>query len=200
VLTKLDGDARGGAALSLVEVTGKPIKFAGVGEKVDDLDVFHPDRVAGRILGMGDVLSLVEKAQENMDEEKALKLEERIRRAEFSLEDFLDQLRQIKRLGSLKSVLGMMPGMNSKMLKSANVDDRQLSRTEAIICSMTVRERQQPQLLNGSRRKRIARGSGTTLTDVNRLLKQYRDMKKLMKTLSKPGAMDRFSQALMPQR
>lgn len=199
VLTKLDGDARGGAALSLVTVTGKPIKFAGVGEKLDDLDIFHPDRIAGRILGMGDVLSLVERAEQHIDEEKAKAMEEKFLRAEFTLEDFLDQLRQIKKMGSLKSILGMMPGMNQKMLKSAKVDGKQLGRTEAIISSMTLRERRQPQVLNGSRRKRIAKGSGTTLTDVNRLLKQYRDMKKLMKTLSKPGAMDRFSKAMMPR-
>jgi signal recognition particle subunit SRP54 len=200
VLTKLDGDTRGGAALSLVSITGMPIKFAGVGERVDDLDAFHPDRIAGRILGMGDVVSLVERAQEHIDEAKALEMEEKLRRAEFDLEDFLDQLQQIKKMGSLKSILGLMPGMNAKLLKSAKVDERQLLRTEAIIRSMTPRERRQPNLLNGSRRKRIARGSGSTLTDVNRLLKQYRDMKKMMKTLSKPGAMDRLSKQLMAPR
>jgi len=199
VLTKLDGDARGGAALSMVEVTGKPIKFVGVGEKPTDLDVFHPDRVAGRILGMGDVLSLVEKAQADIDEAKAAQMEERIRKAEFSFEDFLDQLQQIKKMGSLKSIMGMLPGMNNKALKSAKVDDRQLVKTEAIIHSMTPQERRNPQLLNGSRRKRIARGSGTTVADVNRLLKQFRDMKKMMRTLSKPGAMDRLGKNLFPQ-
>ena len=198
VLTKLDGDARGGAALSLVHITGKPIKFAGVGEKVTDLELFHPDRVAGRILGMGDMMSLIEKAQENVDEEKAAEMEAKFRRAEFTFEDFLDQLRQVKKMGSLKSIMGMLPGMNPKMLKQVNVDDKQLSRTEAIICSMTPLERRRPEILNGRRRKRIANGSGTHVADVNRLLKQYKDMKKMMKTLSKPGALDRFGKGLFP--
>ena len=198
VLTKLDGDARGGAALSLVEVTGKPIKLVGVGEKVTDLDVFHPDRIAGRILGMGDILSLVEKAQADIDEDKARRMEERMRRAEFTFEDFLEQLRQLRKMGSLKSILGMMPGVNAKALKQMNVDEKQLSRTEAIICSMTRQERQRPEILNGSRRKRIARGSGTQVSDVNRLLKQYRDMKKMMKILSKAGNMERLGRNLFP--
>ncbi len=198
VLTKLDGDARGGAALSLVHITGKPIKFAGVGEKVTDLELFHPDRVAGRILGMGDMMSLIEKAQENVDEEQAAEMEAKFRRAEFTFEDFLDQLRQVKKMGSLKSIMGMLPGMNPKMLKQVNVDDKQLSRTEAIICSMTPHERRRPEILNGRRRKRIANGSGTHVADVNRLLKQYKDMKKMMKTLSKPGALDRFGKGLFP--
>ena len=192
VLTKLDGDARGGAALSLVEVTGKPIKFAGVGERPKDLDVFHPDRVAGRILGMGDVLSLVEKAQADIDEDKARRMEERLRKAEFTFDDFLEQLRQLRKMGSLKSILGMMPGMNKKALKNANVDEKQLVRTEAIICSMTKRERARPEILNGSRRKRIAKGSGVQVSDVNRLLKQYRDMKKMMKVLQKAGNLERL--------
>ncbi len=198
VLTKLDGDARGGAALSLVEVTGKPIKFVGVGERPKDLDVFHPDRVAGRILGMGDILSLVEKAQEDIDEEKARRMEERMRRAEFTFDDFLDQLRQLRKMGSLKSVLGMMPGMNAKALKNAKVDEKALVRTEAMICSMTKKERMSPQIINGSRRKRIARGSGLQVSDVNRLLKQHRDMKKMMKMLSKAGNLERMGRNLFP--
>jgi signal recognition particle subunit SRP54 len=198
VLTKLDGDARGGAALSLVEVTGKPIKFVGVGEKTTDLDVFHPDRIAGRILGMGDVLSLVEKAQVDIDEAKAQRMEERMRKAEFTFDDFLEQLRQLRKMGSLKSILGMMPGMNAKALKNAQVDEKALVRTEAIICSMTLQERRRPELLNGSRRKRIARGSGVDVADVNRLLKQYRDMKKMMKMLSKAGNMERLGRNLFP--
>ena len=198
VLTKLDGDARGGAALSLVEVTGQPIKLVGVGEKLADLDVFHPDRIAGRILGMGDIRSLVEKAQADIDEDKARRMEERMRKAEFTFDDFLDQLRQLKKLGSLKSVLGMMPGMNAKALKGAQVDEKALVRTEAIICSMTKRERARPDILNGSRRKRIARGSGVEVSDVNRLLKQYRDMKKMMKLLSKAPNLDRLGKGMFP--
>ena len=198
VLTKLDGDARGGAALSLVEVTGKPIKLVGVGEKVSDLDVFHPDRIAGRILGMGDILSLVEKAQADIDEDKARRMEERMRKAEFTFDDFLEQLRQLRKMGSLKSVLGMMPGMNAKALKNAQVDEKALVRTEAIICSMTKQERARPDILNGSRRKRIAKGSGVDVSDVNRLLKQYRDMKKMMKMLSKAPNLDRLGKGMFP--
>jgi signal recognition particle subunit SRP54 len=197
VLTKLDGDARGGAALSLVEVTGKPIKFVGVGEKPKDLDVFHPDRIAGRILGMGDILSLVEKAQADIDEDKAARMEERMRKAEFTFDDFLDQLRQLRKMGSLKSILGMMPGMNSKALKDANVDESALTRTEAIICSMTRKERARPDIINGSRRKRIARGSGVQVSDVNKLLKQYRDMKKMMKMMKKAGNLDKLGKQML---
>lgn len=199
VLTKLDGDARGGAALSLVEVTGKPIKFVGVGERPKDLDVFHPDRVAGRILGMGDILSLVEKAQADIDETKARHMEERLRKAEFTFDDFLEQLRQLKKMGSLKSILGMMPGMNAKAMKGVQVDEKALVRTEAIICSMTLQERARPDLLNGSRRKRIARGSGVDVADVNRLLKQYRDMKKMMKLLQKAGNLERLGRNMLGQ-
>lgn len=198
VLTKLDGDARGGAALSLVEVTGKPIKFVGVGERPKDLDVFHPDRVAGRILGMGDILSLVEKAQADIDDTKARRMEERLRKAEFTFDDFLEQLRQLRKMGSLKSILGMMPGMNAKAMKGVNVDEKALMRTEAIICSMTQQERSKPDILNGSRRKRIAKGSGVDVSDVNRLLKQYRDMKKMMKLLQKAGNLDRLSKNMLP--
>jgi signal recognition particle subunit SRP54 len=199
VLTKLDGDARGGAALSLVEVTGKPIKFVGVGERPKDLDVFHPDRVAGRILGMGDILSLVEKAQADIDETKARRMEERLRKAEFTFDDFLEQLRQLKKMGSLKSILGMMPGMNAKAMKGVQVDEKALVRTEAIICSMTLKERARPDLLNGSRRKRIAKGSGVDVADVNRLLKQYRDMKKMMKLLQKAGNVERLGRNMLGQ-
>ena len=198
VLTKLDGDARGGAALSLVEVTGRPIKLVGTGEKTGDLEVFHPDRIAGRILGMGDILSLVEKAQVDIDEDKARRMEERMRRAEFTFDDFLEQLRQLRKMGSLKSLLGMMPGMNAKALKGAQVDEKALVRTEAIICSMTRQERARPDILNGSRRKRIARGSGVDVSDVNRLLKQYRDMKKMMKVLSKTQNLERLGKGLFP--
>ena len=196
VLTKLDGDARGGAALSLVEVTGKPIKFVGVGEKPKDLDVFHPDRIAGRILGMGDILSLVEKAQADIDEDKAQRMEERMRKAEFTFDDFLEQLQQLKKMGSLKSILGMMPGMNAKAMKQANVDESALARTEAIICSMTKKERSRPDIINGSRRKRIARGSGVQVQDVNKLLKQYRDMKKMMRMMQKAGNMEKLGKQM----
>jgi signal recognition particle subunit SRP54 len=198
VLTKLDGDARGGAALSLVEVTARPIKLVGTGEKTGDLEVFHPERIAGRILGMGDIVSLVEKAQAGIDEDKARRMEERMRKAEFTFDDFLEQLRQLRKLGSLKSVLGMMPGMNAKALKNAQVDEGALVRTEAIICSMTKQERSRPEILNGSRRKRIAKGSGVDVSDVNRLLKQYRDMKKMMKVLSKTQNLERLGKGLFP--
>ncbi|HKI83594.1 MAG TPA: signal recognition particle protein, partial [Candidatus Krumholzibacteria bacterium] len=199
VLTKLDGDARGGAALSMVEVTGKPIKFVSTGEKPNELDVFHPDRIAGRILGMGDMLSLIEKAQQEIDEEKAKRMEQKLRKQQFDLEDFLDQLRQIKKMGPLKQVLGLMPGMNAKMLKEAKVDEKQMARTEAIISSMTLKERRRPEIINGSRRKRIAKGSGTQVVDVNRLLKQFRDMKKMMKVLAKPGSIDRLGKGMFPR-
>ncbi len=199
VLTKLDGDARGGAALSMVEVTGKPIKFVSTGENPSDLDVFHPDRIAGRILGMGDMLSLIEKAQQDIDEEKAKRMEQKLRKQQFDLGDFLDQLRQVKKMGPLKQVLGLMPGMNAKMLKEAKVDEKQMARTEAIISSMTLKERRRPEIINGSRRKRIARGSGTQVVDVNRLLKQFRDMKKMMKVLAKPGSIDRLGRGMFPR-
>jgi signal recognition particle subunit SRP54 len=197
VLTKLDGDARGGAALSLVQVTGKPIKLVGVGEKIADLDAFHPDRMAGRILGMGDMMSLIEKAQEGIDEEQAQKLERKLRRAEFTFEDMLEQLQQVRKMGPLKQVLGLLPGMNAKALKGAAIDERQLDRVTAIIRSMTKDERRRPEILNGSRRKRIARGSGTDVADVNRVLKQYRDMKKMMRALKKAGSIDRLGKGFL---
>jgi signal recognition particle subunit SRP54 len=192
VLTKLDGDARGGAALSVRAVTGKPIKFASTGEKLDDFDYFHPDRMAGRILGMGDVLSLIEKAQEGVDEKQAAAMEARLRRAEFTFEDFLEQMKQIRKMGSLSSIIGMLPGVPGiKQLKNAQVDDKQLDRIEAMIFSMTPQERRHPDIIDGSRRQRIARGSGTHVQDINQLLKQFREMQKMMKQLAgaKPGRM-----------
>ncbi|OGS35541.1 MAG: signal recognition particle protein [Elusimicrobia bacterium RIFOXYB2_FULL_49_7] len=184
VLTKLDGDARGGAALSVRSVTGKPICFVGVGEKMAELEVFHPDRMASRILGMGDIVSLVEKAQENIDEEKAAQLEKKIMKSQLTLEDFRDQLQQIRKMGSLQSIMAMIPGMGGAM-KDGELDEKMLDRTMAIINSMTKRERVRPVILNGSRRKRIALGSGTTVTDVNRLIKQFEQMQKMMKSMGK---------------
>jgi signal recognition particle subunit SRP54 len=181
-LTKLDGDARGGAALSILAVTGRPIRFAGVGEKVDALEVFHPERMASRILGMGDVVSLVEKAQENVDVEAAKALERKIVKAQLTLEDFRDQLVQIKKMGPLESLLKMIPGLGSQM-KGLAVDDKALGRVEAIIGSMTHKERIRPVIIDGSRRKRIAKGSGTTVNDINRLLKQFSEMQKMMKRM-----------------
>ncbi|HOC88433.1 MAG TPA: signal recognition particle protein [bacterium] len=187
VLTKMDGDARGGAALSIRAVTGKPIKFISSGEKLDQLEPFHPDRLASRILGMGDVLSLVEKAQESVDLEKAVKLEKKLRRAEFNLEDFLDQLQQLKRMGPLQDILTMIPGAQAKAFKGMQVDDKALVRVEAIIRSMTVKERNNPNILDGSRRKRIARGSGTSVQEVNRVLNQYQMIVKMMKAMKHGG-------------
>ena len=186
VLTKMDGDARGGAALSLRATVGKPIKFIATGEKLDALEKFHPDRLASRILGMGDVVTLVEKARQQFDHEKAAKLEARLRTSQFTLEDFLEQLREVKKMGPLSQVLGMLPGMN-RLPAGAAVDDSALGRIEAIICSMTAEERRRPALINGSRRKRIAAGSGTSVQDVNRLMKQYEQMQKMMKTMGKGG-------------
>lgn len=184
VLTKLDGDARGGAALSIRAVTDKPIKFVGMGEKLDQLESFHPDRMASRILGMGDVLSLIEKAQSSIDAEKALELEKKIRTAQFTFDDFLDQLEQMKNLGPLDQIMGMIPGMNSKALKGLDVSDKDILRIEAIIKSMTRRERQMPEIIDSSRRKRISAGSGTSVQEVNKLLKQFKETKKMMKKLT----------------
>ncbi|MFW5960251.1 MAG: signal recognition particle protein [Chitinivibrionales bacterium] len=184
VLTKMDGDARGGAALSIREVTGVPVKYVGVGEKPDALEQFHPDRMASRILGMGDIVSLVEKAESVQDTEKDRKLQKKIRRNAFSLQDFLDQLRKIKKMGSLQEIIGMIPGMGSQ-LKDADMDESALTSTEAIICSMTRLEREKPKIIDGSRRRRIARGSGRSVQEVNRLLKQYESMKKMMKKANK---------------
>lgn len=188
IITKMDGDARGGAALSLQAVVGKPIKFVGVGEKIDALEVFHPERMASRILGMGDILSLVEKAQATVDEKTARQLEQKIRKNEFTLEDFRNQLMQIKKMGSLKDVLGMIPGLNKiKALKDVDLDDKELIRNAAIIDSMTPKERINYLIIDGRRRKRIALGSGTTVQDVNRLLKNYADVKKMMKKFTQKG-------------
>jgi signal recognition particle subunit SRP54 len=186
VLTKLDGDTRGGAALSIRAVLGKPIKYVGVGEKTDALEPFHPERIASRILGMGDVITLVEKAQQQIDDKEAEALEEKIRKNQFTFEDFLDQMKMIKKMGSLRDLLGMIPGMD-KALRGVQIDDKAFSRVEAIILSMTFEERRNPRLLNGSRRKRIAGGSGSTIQDVNRLIKQFEDMQKMMKTMTKNG-------------
>jgi len=190
VLTKMDGDARGGAALSIREVTGKPIKFVGTGEKLDDLEPFHPDRMASRILGMGDILSLVEKAEQALELEKAQELEERLRQEAFTFEDFLEQLHALRSMGPLDQLMGMIPGAG-KALKGVQVDDGAFVQVEAIINSMTREERRRPRILNGSRRRRIARGSGTTTQDVNRLIKQFQMMQKMMKQMSrmKPGRM-----------
>ena len=186
VLTKMDGDARGGAAISLRATVGKPIKFISTGEKLDALERFHPDRLASRILGMGDVVTLVEKARQQFDHEKAVRLEARLRKSQFTLEDFLEQLQEVKKMGPLSQVLGMLPGM-SRLPAGTSVDDSALVRIEAIIRSMTREERQRPAIINGSRRKRIAAGSGTSVQDVNRLMKQYEQMQKMMKTLGKGG-------------
>lgn len=184
ILTKLDGDTRGGAALSVRAVTGKPIKFVGMGEKLNDLETFHPDRMASRILGMGDVLSLIEKAQSSFDEKKALELEKKMRNQQFTFDDFLEQLQQIKNMGSLSDILGMMPGMNMKKLKGLEVDDHQIVQVEAIIKSMTMEERNNPSIINASRRRRIALGSGTAVQDVNKLIKNFEQTKKMMKQFS----------------
>ena len=184
VLTKMDGDARGGAALSIRSIVDRPVKFMGIGEKLDALEPFYPERVASRILGMGDVVTLVEKAQEQFDEHQAAKLEEKLRKSQFTLEDFLEQLRQIKNMGPLDQVLSMVPGMN-RLPAGAQVDEGALMRIEAIIQSMTKQERSKPAILNGSRRRRIALGSGTTVQEVNRLLKQFDEMQKMMKKFTK---------------
>lgn len=184
MLTKLDGDTRGGAALSVRAVTGKPVKFVGVGEKLEDIEVFHPDRMASRILGMGDVLSLVEKAQQQVDEKEAEALAKKLREDRFDLNDMLDQLRQIQKMGDLKSMLGMIPGIG-KQLKDVDIDPRQFARVEAIILSMTAKERENPSVFNPSRKRRVAAGSGCKVEDVNRLLKQYDSMRQLMKQFKK---------------
>ncbi|MDS9470556.1 signal recognition particle protein [Sporosarcina pasteurii] len=185
VLTKLDGDTRGGAALSIRSVTEKPIKFVGVGEHMDALEPFHPERMASRILGMGDVMSLIEKAQANVDEEKAKEMEEKFRTQTFTLDDFLDQLQQVKKMGPLDELLKMMPGANKiKGLENAQVDEKQMGRVEAVIQSMTPAERTTPEIINANRRRRIAKGSGTSIQEVNRLLKQFNDMKKMVKQMT----------------
>lgn len=191
VLTKLDGDTRGGAALSIKTVVNKPIKFVSTGEKMDALDVFHPDRMASRILGMGDIVSFVEKAQENFDEDEAKRLQKKMRKNQFDFDDFLKQLNQIKKMGNIKDLLGMIPGMG-KAIKDIDIDDDSFKGIEAIIQSMTSEERQNPDVLNGSRKARIAKGSGTSTTEVNKLVKQFGEMRKMMKTMNKGGGKRRM--------
>ena len=198
VLTKLDGDARGGAALSIRTVVGKPIKFISNGEKLKDLEPFYPDRLASRILGKGDIISLVEKAQESFDAREAEKLEEKLKKNKFDFNDFLKQIKVIKKMGSLTSLLGMIPGLNSQ-IKNAQVDDNALIKVEAIINSMTIEERVKPKVLNGSRRKRIARGSGTSIQDVNRLIKQFGEMQKMMGKLSRKGISNSLLNNITPK-
>lgn len=199
ILTKLDGDARGGAALSIRAVTDVAIKFIATGEKLDQLETFHPDRMSNRILGMGDVLSLIEKAQANFDEKKASELEEKLRNQSFTFDDFLDQMEQMKNMGPLEDILSMIPGMNNKALKNINIDQKEFVRVEAIIKSMTKEERIKPDIIDVSRRKRIAEGSGCSPADVNKLLKQFKDLRKMMKQFGKMGSkMKRGSRFKMP--
>ncbi|MCL2400257.1 MAG: signal recognition particle protein [Defluviitaleaceae bacterium] len=181
IVSKLDSDTRGGAVLSVRAVTGKPVKFVGMGEKLEDMEPFYPDRMASRILGMGDVLSLIDKAQQAFDEKQAVELEQKIRQNTFNLEDFLEQMQQIKKMGSIKDILGMIPGMGGAQISEADVDEKAITHVEAIIYSMTPEERRNPTILNGSRKKRIAAGSGRTIQEVNRLLKQFTEMQKMMK-------------------
>ena len=199
ILTKLDGDARGGAALSIKSITGVPIKFVGTGEKTEDFETFHPDRLASRILGMGDVVSLVEKAQENIDVEEAERMAEKMRKAEFDLEDFLSQMQQVKKMGSMQSIMGMMPGMNNVAVPDDA--EKQMKRTESIIYSMTKQERRTPRLLNGSRRQRIANGAGVKIVEVNQLMKQFQQMQKMMKMMNGGGSkkMRRQMEAMQAQ-
>jgi signal recognition particle subunit SRP54 len=198
VLTKMDGDARGGAALSIKSITQKPIKYIGVGEKLNDLEVFHPDRMASRILGMGDVLSMIEKAQEVVDTKQAAALEKKLRKNQFTLEDFRDQMAQVRKMGSLTDLIGMIPGMGKlKQMKNVDMDDSQLVRIEAIINSMTPQERRRHSIINGSRRRRIAKGSGTRVQDVNQLLKNYTQVMKMMKKLNK-GGMRGLGRGMLP--
>jgi len=199
VLTKLDGDARGGAALSVVSVVGVPIAFVGSGERLEDLELFHPDRIVSRMLGMGDVLTLIEKAEQAVDENEAEALEEKLRKNQFTLDDFRSQLKTIKRMGPLESILGMIPGLgNLKQLADAKPDEKQLGRVEAIISSMTAEERRDHTVINGSRRKRIAKGSGTSVEDVNRLLKQFNEMRKVLGMMAGGGMQQALKNVKMP--
>jgi len=200
VLTKLDGDARGGAALSVRAVTGKPLKFVGIGEKLDALEPFHPDRMASRILGMGDVMSLIEKAQETVSQEEAIKLAKKLKKNSFDLDDFRNQLKQVRKLGGLEQIMGMIPGMNKMKLPDAQVNEKDLTKVDAIISSMTPKERADYTVINGSRRARIAKGSGTQVQDVNRLLKQFAEMRKMVKSMTsgKMGKMGRMFGGRMP--
>ena len=196
ILTKLDGDTRGGAALSIRYITGKPIMFIGVGEKLDQIEPFHPDRMARRILGMGDVLTLIDKAQEQFDEKKAAELEEKIRQQIFTLDDYLDQMAQLRNMGNLEQLAGMIPGMKPGALKDAKMDEKMLAHQEAIIKSMTKKEREHPEMLNASRKQRVAKGSGTSVEEVNKLLKQYDQIKKMMKQFSDMGRSKQGSRQL----
>ena len=201
ILTKMDGDARGGAALSIRAITQKPIKFIAVGEKLENLEAFHPERIASRILGMGDMLSLIEKVEDSFSEREALQLQKKLKSNEFTLEDFRDQLRSMRKMGSMKDVLGMLPGMNTPTLQESNIDDNKLVKIDAIISSMTTKERQNHKLMNGSRRLRVAKGSGTAVSEINRLLKQFAQMRKMMQKLSKvssPGKAMRMMQDMIP--
>ncbi|MBQ7718583.1 MAG: signal recognition particle protein [Clostridia bacterium] len=197
ILSKLDGDTRGGAALSVKAVTGKPIKFCCIGEKLSDIETFYPDRMASRILGMGDVLTLIDKAQEAFDEKQAAELEQKIRKQNFDLNDFLEQMEQMKNMGSLSSIINMIPGINQKALKGVDLDDRQIDRTAAIIKSMTPAERENPSIINSSRKQRIAKGCGMETSDVNRLLKQFDDMRKMMKQFMGKGGKKKFRFPMM---
>ena len=198
ILTKMDGDTRGGAALSVRFVTGKPIKFVGTGEKLDMIEPFYPDRMASRILGMGDVLSLIEKAEQAFDEKQAAELEKKLRENTFTLTDYLEQFRQIKNMGPLENLMGMLPGIKPGALKDAKIDEKAMGRTEAIILSMTPREREKPDLINGSRKKRIAAGSGTSVEEVNRLLKQFEQMNKMMRQLTGKNAKKHMKRMKFP--
>ena len=198
ILTKLDGDTRGGAALSIRYITGKPIKFVGTGEKLDTIEPFHPDRMASRILGMGDVLSLIEKAEQAFDEKKAAELEQKLRQSTFTLDDYLDQFNQLKKMGSMDQLLAMMPGVKPGALKDAKIDEKAMARTEAIILSMTKLERAKPELLNASRKRRIAAGSGTSVEEVNKLLKQFEQIKALMKQFSGKKGMRKLEKMKLP--
>ena len=198
VMTKMDGDTRGGAALSVKYITGKPIKFIGTGEKLDAIEIFHPDRMASRILGMGDILSLIEKAEAAFDAKNAQEMERKLREQTFTLDDFLDQMKQVKKMGNLEQLMGMMPGVKPGALKNAEIDEKQMGRIEAIILSMTKEERTKPEIINGSRRKRIAKGSGTSVEEVNRLLKQFDQMKKMMKQLTGMGKRRMFGGMKLP--
>ena len=198
VLTKMDGDTRGGAALSVRYVTGKPIKFVGTGEKLDMIEPFYPDRMASRILGMGDVLSLIEKAEQAYDEKQAAELEKKLRENTFTLSDYLDQFRQIKKMGNIESLIGMIPGIKPGAMKNAQVDEKAMARTEAIILSMTQRERDKPDIINGSRKKRIAAGAGTTVEEVNKLLRQFEQMSKMIKQFSGAKGMKKLKNMKLP--
>ena len=197
ILTKLDGDTRGGAALSVKKVTGRPIKYITTGEKLSDIEEFHPDRMASRILGMGDVLSIIEKAEENFDIEEAEKLQEQLKKKEFDLNDYLSQLRQVKKMGSFSSILKMLPGMGN--IKDLKVDDKEFIKIEAMICSMSDEERRNPKILNGSRRVRIAKGSGTTVQDINKFMKTFEMNKKMMKKFKNPKGMKNIMKNLNPE-